>query len=127
MIPVSVMLLSLQTPDAVPALKALKACNREEIHALTRAEPHRRTEFAAAVYAEQSAISSERAKLLGQQPAPQPTPSGTATTTLAMEQLDARQKLLDDARSTERSWRELYNELRADYLANCTSGRREDN
>lgn len=126
--PLSVLLLGLQTPDAVPAMAALKTCNRDEIRAITRAEPHRRTQFAAAAYAEQQAIAADRARLVGGQPASEnePSASGLATTALALAQLDARQKLLDDAKATERSWRDLYNELRADYLANCTTGKRDE-
>lgn len=123
----SMLLLSgVQIPDSAPALDAVKTCNRVEIRKMISIEPHRRTEFAAAVYAEQREIARERAALLaapnGEQGAG--TPAGQASTANALSQLDARQKQLDDARAIETSWRELFDEMRADFLANC-SGRKD--
>ncbi|BEV02166.1 hypothetical protein [Novosphingobium olei] len=121
MILLATLMLGAEVPDAAPALTAVKTCNRAEIKTLISDEPHRRTEFAAAAYAEQRAIAQERATLLSTTPS---GASGQATTTTALAQLDARQKLLDDARATEKSWRDLFDEVRADYLANCTTGKR---
>lgn len=115
------LMLGAEVPDAGPALMAVKTCDRVEMKTLISAEPHRRTEFAAAAYAEQRAIVRERAAVLSAAPT---SASGQATTTNALVQLDARQKLLDDARATEKSWRDLFDEVRADYLANCTTGKR---
>lgn len=103
-------------PDAAPALEAVKACDRNAIHDLTRAEPHRRSEFAAAAYAEQQAIVRERYEL-GLRLAPPATPGEYGA-------LDSRQRELEDARRIEQAWRTLINELRADFLANCTQGKR---
>ncbi len=123
----SVLLLSgVQIPDSAPALDAVKTCNRVEIRKMISSEPHRRTEFAAAAYAEQRAIAHERATLLSP-PSADPaaaTPAGQASTANALGQLDSRQKQLDDARAIEASWRELFDEMRADFLANC-SGRKD--
>lgn len=120
------LLASLQVPDAAPALDAVKTCNRGEIRRMISSEPHRRTEFAAAAYAEQRAIAQERATLLAA-PVTEPvagTPEGQPATASALGQLDARQKQLDDARAVEKAWRELFDVVREDFLANC-SGRRD--
>jgi hypothetical protein len=120
------LLASLQVPDAAPALDAVKTCNRGEIRRMISSEPHRRTEFAAAAYAEQRAIAQERALLLAA-PVTDPvaaTPEGQPGTASALGQLDARQKQLDDARDVEKAWRELFDVVREDFLANC-SGRRD--
>ncbi|GEN99481.1 hypothetical protein NSE01_13140 [Novosphingobium sediminis] len=118
----SMLLLSgVQIPDSAPALDAVKTCNRVEIRKMISSEPHRRTEFAAAAYAEQRDIARERAILLAP-PMANPaagTPAGQASTANALTQIDARQKQLDDARAIETSWRELFDEMRADFLANC--------
>lgn len=123
----SILLLSgLQIPDSAPALDAVKTCNRVEIRKMISSEPHRRTEFAAAAYAEQRAIARERAMLLAPPTADSGagTPAGEASTANALSQLDGRQKQLDDARAIEMSWRELFDEMRADFLANC-NGRKD--
>lgn len=123
----SLLLLSgVQIPDSAPALDAVKTCNRTEIRKLIASEPHRRTEFAAAAYAEQRAIASERAALLAAPIADQATgtSAGQASITNALSQLDGRQKQLDDARAIETSWRALFDEMRADFLANC-NGRKD--
>ena len=123
----SLLLLSgVQIPDSAPALDAVKTCNRVEIRKMIREEPHRRTEFAAAAYAEQRAIARERAVLLTPSTADPAagTLPGQASTANALNQLDARQKQLDDARAVEASWRGLFDEMRADFLANC-SGRKD--
>ena len=122
MIVLSALMLGIDVPDAAPVLAAVKTCDRSEMRTLIRTEPHRRTQFAAGAYAEQRAIAQERATLLTAPTAT--TPTGQVTTTTALAQLDARQKQLDDARATEKSWRDLFDEVRADYLANCTTGKR---
>lgn len=123
----SMLLLSgLQVPDSALALDAVKTCDRTEIRRMIAGEPHRRTEFAAAAYAEQRAIARERAMLLAV-PTADPAaaaPVGQASTANALSQLDGRQKQLDDARAVETSWRALFDEMRADFLANC-NGRKE--
>ncbi|WP_408590077.1 hypothetical protein [Novosphingobium sp.] len=111
-----------EVPDSTPALDAVKTCNRVEIRKMISSEPHRRTEFAAAAYAEQRTIAQERAAILA---APVSTPAGQASTANALAQLDGRQKQLDDSRAIERSWRDLFDEMRADFLANCNG--RKDN
>ncbi|WP_333839032.1 hypothetical protein [Novosphingobium sp.] len=109
-------------PDPTPALEAVKTCNKQDLRRMITDEPHRRTQFAAGVYAEQREIAQERAALLG---APASgSASGQATATTALAQVDARQKQLDDVKAIETSWRALFDEVRADFLANCTSGRR---
>ncbi|WP_225205196.1 hypothetical protein [Novosphingobium huizhouense] len=119
------LMVAADVPDPAPALAAVKTCDRGEMKTLIGNEPHRRTEFAAAAYAEQRAIAQERSTLLAAAPTGAPaSASGQATTATALAQLDARQKLLDDARATEKSWRDLFDEVRADYLANCTTGKR---
>ncbi len=123
----SILLLSgLQVPDAAPALDAVKTCDRVEIRKMISNEPHRRTEFAAAAYAEQRAIARDRAALLTAPTVDRgaDTPAGEASTTNALGQLDGRQKQLDDARAVETSWRALFDEMRADFLANC-NGRKD--
>ncbi|MEO0031257.1 MAG: hypothetical protein RIS94_1015 [Pseudomonadota bacterium] len=110
MIALPILLMGVPVPDSAPVLAAVKGCDRGEIRSMIRGEPHRRTEFAAAVYAEQRAIATERATLL----------AGPADQTVALAQLDARQKELEDARAIERAWRDLFDEARADYLANCS-------
>lgn len=116
----------IEVPDSAPALDAVKTCNRVEIRKMINGEPHRRTEFAAAAYAEQRAIAQERATLIAPAPgAPAASsPAGQASVANAMAQLEARQKQLDDARAIERSWRDLFDEMRADFLANC-NGRKD--
>ncbi|KUR72183.1 hypothetical protein AQZ52_02510 [Novosphingobium fuchskuhlense] len=123
----SMLLLSgLQVPDPAPALDAVKTCDRVEMRKMIAGEPHRRTEFAAAAYAEQRAIARERATLLAAPSADrgEGTPAGEADTANALGQLDGRQKQLDDARAVETSWRALFDEMRADFLANC-NGRKD--
>jgi len=109
-------------PDPTPALEAVKTCNKQDLRRMITDEPHRRTQFAAGVYAEQREIAQERAALLS---APASgSASGQATAATALAQVDARQKQLDDVKAIETSWRALFDEVRADFLANCTSGRR---
>ncbi|MFA7585345.1 MAG: hypothetical protein WCY11_03995 [Novosphingobium sp.] len=114
---------ALAGPDARPLLDAVKACDRRAVSAATRAEPARRADFAALIYAQQQAIAAERAGLLANR-SPEVSPAGQASLDLALAALDGRQRQLDDARVIERSWRELVDELRADFLANCTTGKR---
>ena len=123
MIVLSILLAAFTGPDSVPALEAVKACDRGAMADMTKAEPHRRSQFAAAAYAEQQAIARERAALLAK-PGGDPTQAGQASLALALGALDARQKQLDDARAVESSWRTLVDELRADFLANCAQGKR---
>lgn len=116
--PLLMMAAALSGPDPEPALGAIKACDKASVAALTKAEPHRRSEWAAAAYAEQQGIARERSALLAPGSLP-PSPAGQASLNLALAGLDARQKQLDDARAVERAWRDLVDELRADFLANC--------
>lgn len=125
MIALPILLMAVPVPDSEPVLAAVKACDRGEIRALIKDEPHRRTQFAAAIYAEQRAIAAERATLLAAPAGTQATPAGQATAATALAQLDARQKQLDDARAIERAWRDLFDEARADYLANCSGARKD--
>ena len=123
----SILLLSgLQVPDSAPALDAVKTCDRVEIRKMISNEPHRRTEFAAAAYAEQRAIARDRATLLTAPTVERgaDTAAGEASTANALGQLDGRQKQLDDARAVETSWRALFDEMRADFLVNC-NGRKD--
>jgi len=113
-----ILLAAFTGPDPAPALQAVRTCDRAAMMAMTKAEPRRRAEWAAAAYTEQQAIARERAALLAPTAVPA-TPAGKATTDLALSALDARQKQLDDARAVEMSWRTLMDELRADFLANC--------
>lgn len=110
-------------PDSAPALDAVKHCDRGAMQSLTKAEPHRRSQFAAAAYAEQQAIARDRADLLERQ-AKETTPTGLTAITASLAALDARQRQLDDARAVEQGWRALVDELRTDFLANCAQGRR---
>lgn len=109
-------------PDAVPALEAVKTCNRDSMARLVKAEPRRRAEFAAAAYAEQQAIARERAVVLARDAA-ETVPAGKAAIDQALAQLDARQKLLGDAHAVETGWRTMFVELRSDYLANCAQAK----
>lgn len=110
----SVLLLAaFEGPEAAPALEAVRRCDRPAMQALTKGEPQRRSQFAAAAYAEQQAIARERAALLGRVA---PDPAGFAA-------LDARQRQLDDGRTVELAWRALVDELRTDFLANCAQGK----
>ena len=122
MIP-AMLLLGLDAPDPAPLLDAVKSCDADAMHDLMRAEPHRRSAFAAAYYAEQRAIGEDRARLLAR-PVGEPTAAGQATTAQALGQIEARQKQLEDTRVSETSWRDLVTELRADYLANCSTRKR---
>lgn len=118
MIHLLILLAAFTGPDPAPAIQAVRSCDRAAMMAMTKAEPRRRAEWAAAAYTEQQAIARERAALLA--PAVDPTsPTGKTATDLALAGLDARQKQLDDARAVEMSWRSLMDELRADFLANC--------
>jgi len=108
--------------DPASALDAVKACDRPAMSVIVRAEPHRRADWAASVYAEQQAIARDRAALLARQGS-ETTPAGKASLEAALLQLDARQKQLDDARAVESSWRTMIDELRADFLANCAQGK----
>jgi hypothetical protein len=123
-IALSILALGLDVPEAAPVIAAVKACDRTEIRNLIKGEPHRRTQFAAAAYAEQRAIAAERATLLVVPEAI--TPAGQASTTTALLQVDARQKQLEDARAIERAWRDLFDEARADFLVNCANPKRDD-
>lgn len=108
-------------PDPADAIGAVKACDRTAMAAMTRAEPRRRAEWAAAIYGEQQAIARERAVLLA--PGAATSPAGKAALDVAFASLEGRQRQLDDARAVEFSWRALVDELRADFLANCTQGK----
>lgn len=111
---------ALVAPDAAPLSEAVARCDRGAVASQAQAEPVRRAEFAKGVYAEQRAIATERAAL-----------DASALTdelalTAARSALDARQRRLDDAVRVERAWRDLNDELRAQFLAACT-GRRANN
>lgn len=125
---------ALTTPDFAPMHNAVEKCDREAMASLNKAEPHRRAEFAGAVYAEQRAIAEERAAL-GAPPAASggngnangngsSSPAGKASLEAARAALDARQRRLDDARTVEKAWREAVEELRADFLVNCDPRKR---
>lgn len=123
MIPVlALMAAAFEGPEAAPALDAVKRCDRPAMQHLTKAEPHRRSQWAAAAYAEQQAIARERGELLTRQPQ-LTVPAEVAATNAALGALDARQRQLDDARVVEMSWRALVDELRSDFLANCMQGK----
>lgn len=111
---------ALIAPDAAPLSEAVARCDRGAVAAQTQAEPARRADFAKGVYAEQRAIASERAAL----------DASALTDELALaaarSALDARQRRLDDAVRVERAWREVNDELRAQFLAACT-GRKANN
>jgi hypothetical protein len=124
MIAVPALLIAVGLADPAPALEAVKTCNRNEMRNVIRAEPHRRSKFAVAAYTEQRAIAEARATLLTTPPATASAAEPTLGTALA--QLDSRQRQLDDARATERSWRELFDEVRAEYLATCAGARRDE-
>lgn len=119
MIPLAFLFAAFAGPDPASALDVVKTCDRGSMMALTRAEPRRRAEWAAAAYAEQQGIARDRAALLAPGSAISATPAGQASLNLALTQLDGRQRQLDDARAVEVSWRALVDELRADFLVNC--------
>lgn len=112
---------TLASPDAAPLSEAVSRCDRAEVSAQAQAEPRRRAEFAMGVYAEQRAIAAERAAFDASAPATPSGAAGQASLTAARDALDARQRRLDDAIRVERAWRELNEELRAQYLAVCTA------
>ena len=119
----ALMAAAFEGPEAAPALDVVKRCDRGAMQSLTKAEPHRRSQFAAAAYAEQQAIARERSAVLVR--APQDgAPVVQAANAAALTALDARQRQLDDARAVEQGWRVLVDELRTDFLANCAQGRR---
>lgn len=124
MIALSLLMLGLEVPEAAPVIEAVKTCDRGEIRTLIKGEPRRRTQFAAAAYAEQRAIAVERSALLTLPAASSPAGQASAVTGLA--QVDARQKQLEDARAIERAWRDLFDEVRTDFLANCSNPKRDD-
>ena len=107
-------------PDAAPALDAVKRCDTEAMQAITKAEPHRRSEWAAALYAEQQAIARERLELAARAALQPALPDDLA----AQAALDARQRQLDVAKGVENGWRSLLEELRLDFLANCGASSR---
>lgn len=117
---------ALVAPDAAPLSEAVTRCDRAAVAAQAQAEPTRRAEFAMGVYAEQRAIAAERSSLDAATPAVVSGPAGGASLTAAREALDARQRRLDDAVRVERAWRDLNDELRAQFLAACT-GRKANN
>lgn len=116
----------LTSPDAAPLSEAVNRCDRTAVAAQTLAEPRRRAEFALAVYAEQRAIASERGALDAAPPATMSSAAGQATVQAARDALDARQRRLEDAIRVEHAWREVNDELRAQFLAACT-GRKASN
>jgi len=129
-IPLALMLAPIEAPDAAPAMAALRSCDRDVIRKLTRDEPRRRTDFAAAAYAEQRGIAAERAALVAPPLVAAPVTSPTAVATappaslvVTTPALEMRQKQLEDAREVEARWRDLLDELRADFLKNCAGGR----
>ena len=107
-------------PDAAPALDAVKRCDTEAMQAITKAEPHRRSEWAAALYAEQQAIARERLELAARAALQPALPDDLE----AQAALDARQRQLDVAKGVENGWRSLLEELRLDFLANCGASSR---
>lgn len=123
MFPVLLLSAVITSPDPAPLLDAVKTCDAKDLHTLTQGEAHRRAEFAAAIYGEQRAIADDRQRVLATTASG--SPAGQATVTQALAQLDARQKELDDDRAIERGWRDLLDEARADYLANCTNKQRD--
>ena len=107
-------------PDAAPALDAVKRCDTDAMQAITKAEPHRRSEWAASLYAEQRAIAQARIELAARAAIQPALPDDTA----AHAALDARQRQLDVAKGVENGWRSLLEELRLDFLANCGASSR---
>ncbi|MBC2664586.1 hypothetical protein H7F51_03520 [Novosphingobium flavum] len=127
MIALALLAEALTAPDPVPLRTAVEKCDRAGMAALSRDEPHRRAVFAAAVYDEQRAISAERAALDASPAGGNgPSEAGQATLGAARAALDARQRRLDNARADERAWRNLVEDWRADFLANCTGRRNAD-
>mgnify|MGYP001765887965 CR=1 FL=1 len=110
----------LVAPDAGPLSEAVSRCDRAALAAQAQAEPVRRADFAMGVYAEQRAIAAERAALDAGTPAVSSGAAGQASLAAARDALDARQRRLDDAIRVERAWRDLNDELRAQFLAVCT-------
>lgn len=109
-------------PDSAHALDAVKTCDRSAMMDISRAEPRRRADWAAAAYAEQQGIARDRAALFAAR-ATTSSPAGDASFQAGLTQLESRQRKLDDARAVELSWRALVDELRADFLANCAPGK----
>lgn len=107
---------ALAPPEFEPMHQAVEKCDRDAMGKLSKAEPHRRAEFAGAIYAEQLAIAQQRADLDATAPT---SASGRASLDAAKAALESRQKRLDDAKLVEKAWRDAVDELRADYLANC--------
>lgn len=125
MIPSLVLALAIAAPDPAPFSTAVQRCDRDWIAEQAKAEPARRTAFALGVYNEQRAIAEARAGLDGG-PATPSGPAGAASLTAARDAIDARQRRLDDAVKVERAWRDLNDELRAEYLASCTGRKKTD-
>ncbi|MBU6206479.1 MAG: hypothetical protein KGQ42_02195 [Alphaproteobacteria bacterium] len=121
------MAVALDGPDPKPALAAVETCNREAVATIVRDEPDRRLHFAAAAYAEAQAIAQARVALVTppSTPATPAVATPAATPAVTSAQLDARQKRLDDAQAVEKSWRELIEELRTDFLAKCMNGKHD--
>jgi len=101
-------------PDPAPLSEAVARCDRGAVATQAQAEPARRAEFAKGIYAEQRAIAAERAALDAS------SLTDAQASTAARDALDARQRRLDDAVRVERAWRDLNDELRAQFLASCT-------
>jgi hypothetical protein len=107
---------ALTPPEYGPMHEAVRKCDRDEMGKLNKVEPHRRAEYAGAVYAEQAAIAQERANLDSTAPT---SAAGKASLEAARSALESRQKRLDDFKLVEKAWRDAVEEMRADYLANC--------
>ncbi len=126
MIVLVALLMGADAPDPVPVRAALERCDRPAMLALSRAEPRRRADFAEAIYREQRAIAAERAALVSTPGATVPSPAGVASLQTARGGLDLRQQQIEDARATERAWRDYYEENRAAFLVGCSDKRRDD-
>ena len=109
----------LLAPDPAPVVDAVGTCDRAAMTSVTKAEPHRRAAFAVAVFQDLRTLANERAQAEALPVLPKDA-SGRAALQAA---IDAKRKQVEDARATESAWRSALDELRADFLINC-SGRK---
>jgi len=109
---------ALWPPDPTPAVNAVQACDRRVMNAITRAEPHRRAEYATALYNEVRALAAEFAAI----GAPAASPREAAGRAAALALFDIRRKQIEDVRLAEATWRDALDELRGDFLARCAAG-----
>lgn len=117
-------------PDLAALQEGIAKCERKAVTRAFAEEADRRTAALIDGFAEQQAIAAARRALAERRIAMASLPPGPATLieqqaiTTASEQLDDRQRVLNDVRAADALYRQAMDDLRQRYLQSCTDWNR---